>query len=67
MMRQKKTGQTRLWSFFGLPTPFEAARRGPKASICALNRSPPSAQPLCVQSRISARALPEMAAWNNSR
>ena len=54
-----KWGQTPftfISRFLGLPTPFDAARLCPNASIASLNRLLPNAQPLCVQSRISARS-----------
>lgn len=61
LSRARKRGQTRLFFFLGRPTPFDAARRCPSASICSLNRPSPSPQPF------SARSLPERAAWHNSR
>lgn len=51
----------------GLPPPFDAARRSPRASIGSLKHSPPSTQPLCVHSQISTRSWSEMATWNHSR
>lgn len=47
LLRLNKWSQTRFPSslfFRGRPTPFEAACLLPKASISALNRSPPKAQ-----------------------
>lgn len=46
-----------IFSFRGLPTPLDAVRRCVSRSISSLNRSPPSAQPLCKAFHSSSKNL----------
>jgi len=39
--------------FFGLPNPFDVARRFASDSMCSLNRSLPCAHPLCEHKIVS--------------